>query len=208
MKLVFTVVLLTCFLAYTSAEPQWFACPLFTDTTVDLTSNATVDKPVPDNALKSECTYLHLPLNYEESNGATVRIFVKRLLYKNMPAGKNNQIWFLAGGTGGDSSGIESTMYRLYSQIGNEFELYTSDHRGTGRSSRLSCDEIQAETIGSDGGIVITLDEYQKCVTSQVEYRKHFTITNAATDLVNIVQLFGNTQKVFIYGMYFKLSNK
>jgi hypothetical protein len=184
-------------------ETRWFPCPLFTDSPISLNSNGTTaDKLVADDTLRSECAWVPMPLDYNDStNPSTVRLFIKRLFHKDVPAGTNNQLWFFSGGAGGDSSGIEQEMYRMYSQIGDKFDLYTSDHRGTGRSERLSCDDTQAETIGSDGGIVITLNEYVECVKLQPEHWKKFTITNAATDQKNLMEMFSTpNQKVFVYG--------
>lgn len=193
------------FAASCACEPsQWFSCPLYTNTPHDLSSNFTSKSElIPDDSLRVECAFVSMPLNYNDTNDTRmIRVFVKRLTNKNVPLGRSNQLWFFPGEVGDDSSGIEPWMYQIYGQIGDKFELYTSDHRGAGRSSKLSCDTTQAEVIGSDGGISITLDEYVKCVKVNQEYYSKFTITAAAMDLKNLMEMFTTpTQKVFIYGM-------
>ena len=59
---------------------------------------------------------------------------------------------------------VESLMVLLYNMLGGTVDVYTMDHRGTGRSHRLTCDASQAEMSGSTQQKSIAFTELPDCI--------------------------------------------
>ena len=55
-------------------------------------------------------------------------------------------------------------MTETYYTYHGRLDVYTMDHRGTGRSGRLTCTASQAEVSGSPGRDNIALDERPSCI--------------------------------------------
>ncbi|RHY66893.1 hypothetical protein DYB30_005775 [Aphanomyces astaci] len=119
----------------------------------------------------AECAEITMPLCHEgicESN-ATITVFVKRMRAapgRNTAAAKS--LWVLQGGPGASSVNMEGIMAALYdapgSYLGGSVDVYTMDHRGTGRSSRLSCVASQVETSGSPTKGHVTSQSFPDCI--------------------------------------------
>jgi pimeloyl-ACP methyl ester carboxylesterase len=85
-------------------------------------------------------------------------------------------------------------------------DLYTMDHRGTGRSFFLECDAAQAFAATSPEGTEISPSEIPGCfadLSFQIDgHFEAFSVTSAAKDVAFLVeQLTGDGQDVFIYGV-------
>lgn len=85
-------------------------------------------------------------------------------------------------------------------------DLYTMDHRGTGRSFFLECDAAQAFASTSPGGSEISPSEIPAClsdVSFQIDgHFEAFSVTSAAKDVAFLVeQLADDGQDAFIYGV-------
>ena len=59
-------------------------------------------------------------------------------------------------------------MAEIYERLNGQYTIYTMDHRGTGRSTRLECLAAQALTSGSPEGSQITLGELPSCLQDLV----------------------------------------
>lgn len=164
----------------------------------------------------AECAQVYIPLNYSKPNGRKIEVFVKRIRPEiqegssmGTHAKASKQLWLLQGGPGGSSDGwIERMMHTLYLHYDGEYELYTMDHRGVGRSTRLACDGSQAETIGSEDGTAISANEMYDCAKEIVDkYGKDndkdgFSTTGAAEDLKHIIELTKTPEHTtFVYGV-------
>lgn len=162
----------------------------------------------------AECAQVYVPLNYSKPNGRKIELFVKRIRPEIQQQGSTHakaskQLWLLQGGPGGSSDGwIERMMSVLYLHYDGEYELYTMDHRGVGRSTRLACDGSQAETIGSEDGTAISVNEMYDCAKEIVDkYAKDndkagFSTTGAAEDLKHIIELTKTSEHTtFVYGV-------
>ncbi|KAF4127817.1 hypothetical protein GN958_ATG23048, partial [Phytophthora infestans] len=66
-----------------------------------------------------------------------VDVFVKRLPAANPATAAN--VWMLQGGPGSSSAGLETDMVTLHAELDGMVNVYTTDHRGTGRSTLLDC---------------------------------------------------------------------
>jgi pimeloyl-ACP methyl ester carboxylesterase len=149
---------------------------------------------------------MNVPLDYNAANGTQIRMFVKRFV-KNVMAPKP-ALYMLMGGPGGSSEHLEVVANALHKLIGDQFDLYLPEHRGVGRSTRLTCVAPQAETIGSEGGITITDSEMVPCAAEfKYEYDTNtakFSSPDAARDVVGLIttiksQSAGAAQ--YIYGV-------
>lgn len=145
--------------------------------------------------------------------------FVKRLLPATSETTQEQDtrpsIWLLQGGPGGSSDSLEPQMLLMFQFLQAQYNVYTLDHRGVGRSSRLSCTAPQAETAGSAQGTSIdTLLELPACArewqqTAQAQYAQHaggptatMSTTDAAQDLADLMTLLHTSNsKLYLYGI-------
>lgn len=136
---------------------------------------------------EAECTLAPLPADYEDPSAGTVDVHVKRF---PSPLPSRGQVWLLQGGPGGDGESIEF-IAPLFWELAPDLEVYLPDHRGTGRSTYLSCPEQQSH--GSDGGSSILPSEALACAdaveASVPGALDHFTVTAAAEDLGALIDL-------------------
>lgn len=144
-----------------------------------------------------ECAEVKVPVNWDDPDGGTIEVFVKRL-----GDGGGQQIWLLAGGPGSAGDGYEA-MARLLFESDPSLNIYLLDHRGTGRSSRLGCPVQEAED--SDGSFDITSAEYPDCIASvEAEWGTklaHFNTTMAAHDLGRLIDKTSRAdQAIHVYG--------
>jgi pimeloyl-ACP methyl ester carboxylesterase len=138
----------------------------------------------------AQCATVEEPLDYSNPNGTKISIFVKRLV-SNVASPKPG-LWILQGGPGASTDSLESLMEAFSKLVGNNYDIYLPEHRGVGRSTRLSCIAPQAETLGSDGGVLITPAEYIPCVSefASVNYpglTGEFSSENAARDVLDLI---------------------
>ncbi|RHY14643.1 hypothetical protein DYB36_008811 [Aphanomyces astaci] len=166
-----------------------------------------------------ECAEITMPLCHEgicESN-ATITVFVKRMRAapgRNTAAAKS--LWVLQGGPGASSVNMEGIMAALYdapgSYLGGSVDVYTMDHRGTGRSSRLSCVASQVETSGSPTKGHVTSQSFPDCIQdvnmqlgddADGIHIYAYSTTSAATDLSKIISLLNTTPNAHttVYGV-------
>lgn len=101
---------------------------------------------------------------------------------------------------------MDSYLEYFNATAGGTLNLYTMDHRGTGRSFFLECDAAQAFAATSPEGTEISPDEIPACfedLSFQIDgHFEAFSVTSAAKDMVYLVeQLNGDCEDVFIYGV-------
>ena len=115
-------------------------------------------------------------------------------------------------------------MVLLYNILGGAVDVYTMDHRGTGRSHRLTCEAAQIETSGSPTKGQITNSVLATCAQDvniqlgsgagiyplvQIPFvrswdvasvLRSFSTTSAAMDLSKVITSIGNAN-TFVYGV-------
>jgi len=96
-------------------------------------------------------------------------------------------------------------MLAVYALSNRTVSVYTSDHRGTGRSARLDCIAAQAFADGSPGGGTLMLEEFPSCIAdalNEIDYHTEaFSVTSAAHDVDLLVNaLHDEDEQVFLYG--------
>jgi pimeloyl-ACP methyl ester carboxylesterase len=100
---------------------------------------------------------------------------------------------------------VESAMVGLQAYLGYEVNVYTMDHRGTGRSTLLDCVAAQATMTGSPDGTSVGLDEVPECAAAlEGKYGSDlssFSVTSAATDISTFISSFTPGQSTFVYGV-------
>ncbi|OWZ04702.1 Serine protease, partial [Phytophthora megakarya] len=133
-----------------------------------------------------------------------VDIFVKRLPATVGSSDTASNVWLIAGGPGLSSTVMEGYMIDLHAQLEGKVNVYTMDHRGTGRSTLLDCVASQGTTTGSPFGAGIDPSEVPACAEDlQIKYGDlaSFSITTAATDLATFISKYTNGRNTIVYGV-------
>ncbi|KAE8986200.1 hypothetical protein PF005_g21739 [Phytophthora fragariae] len=157
----------------------------------------------------AECAVYTAPLCYPgicetpEGVDSTVDIFVKRVVAVSGSDTATN-VWIMQGGPGASSTAMESAMVELYTRLDGAVNVYTMDHRGTGRSTLLDCVAAQATTTGSPSGSSIDLTEVPACAEAlEKKYGdlSSFSMTSAATDMATFISNYSNGADTIVYGV-------
>ncbi|TYZ57580.1 hypothetical protein PybrP1_013201 [[Pythium] brassicae (nom. inval.)] len=180
--------------ANTSKINGWFPCH-------ESSAQANVSAPP-----LFECAEVETPMCHSGvcESTKTVNLFVKRMLAKK-PTNPRKAVWFLQGGPGFGSVGMEHVMKGFNTKMFASIDLYTVDHRGTGRSSYLQCDAAQAFSVGSPDGVSLAYNEVFDCVKDilfQIENKTEaFSVTSAAKDVAYLIDMLnGKDADVYLYG--------
>ncbi|DBA05092.1 TPA: LOW QUALITY PROTEIN: hypothetical protein N0F65_000780 [Lagenidium giganteum] len=175
-------------------------------------SAAAMEQPPP--SIWAECALVQAPLCYpgicaNDTSKSTINLFFKRIKAVDSPETKPN-VWFIQGGPGAASDAMEGMMTNLFGLLNGQVNVYTIDHRGTGRSNKFDCVASQATTSGSPGGEEVTPDEAPACASDLQEAYGNdlsgFSITSAATDLATFIQTYQANTPVFVYGVSYGTS--
>jgi len=133
----------------------------------------------------AECATLDVPARRAVTGSKPVTLSVKRYKKASQPRG---QLWLVAGGPGSAASDLQYDA-ETYFALGNELELYFLDHRGTGRSSRLTCPTEEAAL--SPAGSLIRDAEWASCAATLAQQwgddLSGFNVTEAAEDLGELI---------------------
>ncbi len=128
-----------------------------------------------------ECADVALPLDWGAVDGPQLDVFLKRVPAQGEPRAS---VWLLSGGPGGAGDAMEEVA-RLLGERDEGLEFYLPDHRGAGRSGRLSCPAQERST--GPGSSEITDEEWPACLDRLSEDHGaglgQFTATAAAMDL-------------------------
>ncbi|CAF0913092.1 unnamed protein product [Adineta steineri] len=121
-----------------------------------------------------DCCTLQLPLNYAQPDNRTINISMTRLR-PNQTASTNNTLFALMGGPGGSGWSLFYIMSQFFSaSLG--LTIILPDHRGTGLSTLLGCDDKGSQHINTS------------CINYLVakfgvDGLNQFSVTSAAHDL-------------------------
>lgn len=100
---------------------------------------------------------------------------------------------------------VEKFMLVLYELLDQTVNIYTMDHRGTGRSSFLDCVASEVTTLGSPRGDDIDMSEVPSCAEElEIKYGSDlsmFSITSAANDISSFISTFLAGSTTFVYGV-------
>ncbi|KAJ0412435.1 hypothetical protein ATCC90586_005455 [Pythium insidiosum] len=154
--------------------------------------------------LPFECAEVRVPLCHDGicKSDRSIELFIKRV--RVAKSGNKKALWLLQGGPGASSSGLESLMLSVSEKLEGGADIYTMDHRGTGRSHFLKCDAAQAFSTGSPGGANIDYREVPNCVKDilfQIDgHTSAFSITSAAKDMDLLIKTLNKDQEAYVYG--------
>ncbi|ETN00404.1 hypothetical protein PPTG_24260 [Phytophthora nicotianae INRA-310] len=144
----------------------------------------------------AQCAVYSAPLCYpgicETPPGVNseVDVFVKRLPATAADPATTTNVWLLQGGPGASSTDLEISMATLHSELEGTVNVYTMDHRGTGRSTKPDCVAAQVTTTGSPWDLQIKYGDLAS-----------FSVTTAATDLATFISRFTNGAGTIVYGV-------
>ncbi|OWY92798.1 hypothetical protein PHMEG_00038049, partial [Phytophthora megakarya] len=159
---------------------------------------------------EAQCATYNAPLCYpgicktSETVYQKVKIFVKRLPATIENPDTASNVWLIQGGPGFSSATLEADMITLHSQLDGKINVYTMDHRGTGRSTLLDCIAAQVTTTGSVFGGTIDPSEVPACAEDlHINYGDlaSFSVTTAATDLATFISKYTNGHSTIVYGV-------
>ncbi|EFC43977.1 predicted protein [Naegleria gruberi] len=162
--------------------------------------------------LVAECAFARVPFQYETNTTDITSLFIKRIRKRDETNLPRKIVWFIPGGGFGPGHStihldVEMVKYfisELYNRTDNyQYSIYSVEHRGVGRSDRLSCQSSQAESPSSDGGYYITKKEWPKCVQdlSKLETLV-YSSDNAAIDLLKVMKMVKTMYSDSIHYMY------
>lgn len=166
-------------------EPiSWSTCPLHSE----------------GGSPSAECATVKLPLRADDPAGETIDVFVKR--YRPAGGKASRALWMLQGGPGGSGYVFEGMAKAIATRY-PDVEFYIPDHRGTGKSTKLTC---AAQALDSEGSIGITDAEWPACLDENKKLwgdkLAAFSTTNAANDVALLIERTRREgQPVFIYGV-------
>lgn len=147
----------------------------------------------------AECRYVSVPLDWEAPEGQSIDLFVKRIAATGEQRG---QIWLLAGGPGAGGDSMESMVNAVQALLPG-LTVYLLDHRGTMRSSKLTCPQLGDQwkfeflTYGP-AELGPCFDYLQKTWGERIH---QFTPTQAARDLGELIARFRHhDEPVYIFG--------
>ena len=148
-------------------------------------------------APEAECARVLVPARWSEPTGPTIELFVKRWPLLERPS---QAVWLLSGGPGESAKRWTERAPAMIQGL-PEAQLYMLDHRGTGRSSRLTCPA--QEDADSEGGNDITEAEWPGCLqhldATWGSTLEGFSTTEAAHDLGQLIAL-TRTSSVIVFG--------
>ncbi|GLE02731.1 hypothetical protein PINS_up019093 [Pythium insidiosum] len=183
----------------------WFPCG---SSQLDPAAASVAPGVSPDlHELEFECATIRAPLCHPGicQSDKTIELFVKRVRpASNTTAPATKAMWSVQGGPGFSSERLEGMMKALYGMLDGTTNIYTLDHRGTGRSFFLNCRAAQAFTPGSPGGVNVDFLEFPDCVKDvlfQIDNQTAaFSVTSAAKDVEYVIGNINTENDVFVHG--------
>lgn len=150
-----------------------------------------------DRGQPTQCTRTAMPLWWDEPDGATIELFAQRHLSDR----GDRVLWMLPGGPGQAGAVYEGSVEMLARRLPHT-DLYVFEHRGVGRSSRLSCPDQEAPD--SDEGVDISAAEWPACLDAVLadvgSDLAAYSSRAAADDLAEWIRLTARDREVFVYG--------
>jgi pimeloyl-ACP methyl ester carboxylesterase len=150
----------------------------------------------------AECAEIQAPYRWTDPDARPIPVYAKRLLAPDRGA-VTAQLWLITGGPGGSGVSTQGKRMERLQERYPAADLYTIDHRGTGRSERLSCP--QQEAWNSSSGSHVDSSELPACRDYLAETYEGdlsgFGATPSAIDLAAFVHFTrAEDVRVFVWG--------
>lgn len=151
----------------------------------------------------AECTQVEVPLNFEQSDGPTISLFVAviRSLAPNPAA---DAVTIINGGPGASSADLYADLAGVFSSLLRDRDIVVIDQRGTGQSTPLECPDLEEATTNSSAApeeLLAELRSYTKiCLESLTADPRFFTTSAAVRDIETVRALLGYEQ-LNLYGV-------
>lgn len=150
----------------------------------------------------SECATIQVPLDHAHPEGEKIDFHFSRYPAATQPA--KRQVWLLAGGPG-QAGYVFGKRIAALAEAMPDADLFAADHRGTGKSHRLTCP--QQDAPNSYGGYILDELDAEACLEAlkpKGDYDRlaHFTTTEAASDVLDGIAAVRTSpdEKVFVIG--------
>jgi pimeloyl-ACP methyl ester carboxylesterase len=147
----------------------------------------------------AECATMTVPRDHGDPGAGSIEVGLLR--FASEPPSER-QLWYLAGGPGGAGTSILPILQSKLAAAWRGVDFYTLDHRGTGRSARLSCPAQEAP--GSAGDQQIVPSEVDGCLArlrvDRAADLPHLTVTASARDLARAIEATRGDARVFLWG--------
>eukprot|EP00644_Phytophthora_capsici_P008988 jgi/Phyca11/525996/estExt2_fgenesh1_pm.C_PHYCAscaffold_60072 len=156
----------------------------------------------------AECAVYNAPLCYPglcetpKDVASTIEVFVKRYPATTGNPKTARNVWLLQGGPGVSTVPMESTAVAIQTKLEGAVNMYLMDHRGTGRSTRLSCSaatKLNSTLWGSD----VEAPNVGKCaqeLISKYGDMASFSTTSAAKDIATFMGEHTNGEDTIVFG--------
>lgn len=150
----------------------------------------------------SACATIQVPLDHAHPEGEKIDFHFSRYPAATQPA--KRQVWLLAGGPGQAGFVFGKRVAALAAAM-PDADIFAADHRGTGKSHRLSCP--QQDAPNSYGGYALDPLDGAACLDAlkpKGDYDRlpFFTTTQAAADVLDAIAAVRTSadEKVFVVG--------
>lgn len=150
----------------------------------------------------SECATIQVPLDHAHPEGEQIDFHFSRFPAASQPA--KRQVWLLAGGPGQAGFVFGKRIAALAAAM-PDADIFAADHRGTGKSHRLTCP--QQDAPNSYGGYALDPLDGEACLDAlkpkgDYERLAYFTTTQAAADVLDGIAAArtSDDEKVFVVG--------
>jgi pimeloyl-ACP methyl ester carboxylesterase len=146
-----------------------------------------------DRTVAAGCALAEVPLHHDDPNGPTLSLYVERILASGA---SDAQVWLVEGGPGMPGTALQQLAVTLHGALPN-VDVYITDHRGAGLSTRFDCPTAIARNAGGDP----LPDCGSELRTKWGDDTSAFSTTEAAWDLVELIAGTRKpSQTIFLFG--------
>ncbi len=158
--------------------------------------------------VEAECATLQVPENPAEPNGRKIGLNIAWLDTENQGEGKQDPVFFLAGGPGQSATEVAATVNQALREVRRKRDIILVDQRGTGKSNPLSCVDAEGKELPVDESAAPTpalMAEYAgRCAATLRERAdtRFYTTTQAIADLDAVRAALGVDKINLVGGSY------
>jgi len=162
-------------------DVQWRACPDYINSNTDG---------------KAEGAFVTVPVDYERPFDERIDLFIWRIKGASPDSEKKGNIWFIQGGPG--EASISFSIYLPFLAAAYpDWDYYSMDHRGVGNSNCLECPTAAPDGEITPENAAACYDEVQTLLNGTLG---SYNVTNAAKDLLTVINRTNGSGKTFVYG--------